>query len=578
MLYAGIPTIILISAFYFYPKNAWKPFYNLCVCMSAVGFLVTVAAFFTFDTPSVLPLPYVFDDFYIVTNRLTLYMLMCVYGVLFCGILFFKHQIFFQIHHFEKMIILWLYTVFIIFSISAQNILQIVFAWAGCALCIFATSVYKDEKQGADMLPLQAFFAYIWPLVLFCVVFVMNVHDTMFGAIVFTLAICAMLGIFPCNGWVERFFAQGKLYAVLMCTLQIVLVVKFIHIYMGNIPTGFSFKQTPFLSMIAVTTMLVGGMVVYNQIDIFKRLAYIFGVFGSLGLLAFSVLPLPYTMVLLLYYMWIYVSIAGILCVIHFVLSGERNIHHMGGISQHTPILFVLYFVVMLGVGYVPIHSISAIMGKAVYVVDMPYTVYYILPIGGIFLLGHFLFCYGFGHLGVLLFIEENNTHEMVSAYLKKPSETINIFMAFLLILVCGIIFGVISNNMILPIYQKQWTYGNVLYLVVVTVGILGFVIGLFTKNKDFQISPFYSRNLYLYILYVKAIHGILYVLNRPSIGNNTADGNKVLDGGTMDTHKKLSRFKDIFMDETKFPYGMGYGPFIVCSVILLLFLIGYGM
>ncbi len=565
MLYAFIPVVVLISALYFYPRNAWSLFYGLSVLSAVLGVGITAVSFFTFDTPTALYIPYVFSDFYLVTNSVTLYMTMGVYSMLLCAMLLFRHRIFYQVHHFEKLILLWLHTLFVIFAISAQDMLQILFAWAGCALCMFAISAYKDAKTDVDM-PLYAFFAYILPLMLFIGVFATNTQYTWFGNVVFIVSVCSIWGVFPFNMWVGRLFTQAKLYAVVLCTLKTVLAVKLVQVYMYNMTAEFVFNDTTFIPAVAVGTLLIGAMVVYNQMDIFRRLGYIFGVFGSMSIVVSSVLPLPYAMVFMLYYGWIFLSIATILCVVHYVLSGERDICHMGGISQYAPILYVLYFVVMWGVGYVPVHLISIIMGKAVFVVDVSYSMY---PIGGVFLIGQFVFCYGFGRMGALIFTQEGNADDMVTAYLKKPSKWI--LSAFVLVLIGATAFGFISNTTVLPPPQKTWQYGNVLYVVLVATSILGFVLGLFPKSKTIQISEFYRHNLYINDTYYFVVHKLLAALNRPP-APKTATHRRV-DAQVL---RILHKCKAVFITMHKSPYGMGYYPFVASVLVVLAILVRY--
>ena len=573
MPYILIPVFVLISAFYFYPKDKWKPFYRISVALSVLGLGVSAVHFKIYDSMVMIHIPYVFSNFYIVINLQTLFMLMGVYAVLLVGMLVFKHKSFAQTHDFEKVIILWLHALFVIFAISAQNILQVLFAWAGVSLCIFAISAYKDEKDDTGLPVLYTFFSYICPLILLIVAFVSNALYTPFGAFAFVVSVCSILGIVPFNAWVERFFVQAKAYAVVMCMLKIVLAVKLIQVYMDYAPADFILLNSPILAFVGGVGMLIGAMIVYNQVLIFKRLAYMYGMFGGLGLILTGVFPLSYVMLFMLYNIWIYMGVAILLCIVHYVLSGEQDIRYMGGLSQYTPTLYILYFVIMMGIGYVPIHIVSLMLGKALTTVNMSYSPYENMVLGAMFIVGQFMLCYGFGRMGALIFTQEGNRNDMVTAYIRPPSKTL--FTALLCVLVCMAIFGFISYKIIVPNTVTPWQYTRILYTGVVGISIMAFVMGLGQKNSQIKTSEIYMNNVYINVAYKKLLDMLLVILHHSSQREQT-EQTEYLKFVSIDNTAWIQKFTSGFRHITKSYYGMGYHLMSISTLALVILLLGH--
>lgn len=510
MLYAILPIFAILGMLYFYSRNSWNGCYYTAVITCGIGVVLSVVMSQMGVDVEYVRIAYALGDIYLVISPSTLYVMMLIYGIVLCGSVVLRHDLFAQGHAFEKVILLWGIVFFAIIAAQAQSVYQIVFGVVGMLGLAILMRAYRDENIDTDGIWFGIFLKTI--IVLSMLVGLITHGFETFVVVewqpIIWILIALLCGVFPFGLWLFGFFVQSKVYAMIVSAMFMVLSTRLIYVL--DMHDLFDFHNV-YGAMYGGFGMIFGACMAYNQTDICKRLASLYGAFGGVGMVGLAIFPTPQAILLIQYYALIFVVLGTVVYAVQYVLSGERDLKHMGGGRIYAPLVYILYFAVVLGVGYMPIHPVSMVLGDAVHRVYMDFTMYDWVSIGLLFFMGHFMICYGVGRMGAMMFLQNAQTHDMVSAYI-RPASKYTIFAIVFAIALHGL-SALLTPSGFEFLGQKTWTYGGVLYGLILVTSVFAFGAGILKSSPQMDLDTMYANGMYVHQKTDKVIARIVYAI-----------------------------------------------------------------
>lgn len=174
------------------------------------------------------------------------------------------------------------------------------------------------------------------------------------------LAFGIKMPVFPLHTWQPDTYAESPapatiLLSGIMLKMGIYGLIKWL---LPIAPEGVHF-YAPYVMALAITGVVYGSVIAIRQKDIKRLVAY--SSFAHVGLMAAAIFTLsPEGIQGAVVQMFAHgVSVAGLFMIIDYVerRTGTRDILALGGITQGTPVLTVLFMIITLGAVALPLTS-----------------------------------------------------------------------------------------------------------------------------------------------------------------------------------------------------------------------------
>lgn len=413
---------------------------------------------------------------------------------------------------------------FVQLLLASSYIGQIVFAWVGILFtATVLTGLLTSEHTGEKYNNIIFFGINFFAVLLFIAsVQIGNVLSTVenagdlttqyliFGMMpkdiiiyFFIASITIPFAIPPFNLWVEHVSdSSASVMAVVFSTLLIVSSYVLFHVLAV---IDISELGRTVVAASSLITVIVSSLIALSKKNIFECFSYIYSAVTGMILFGFAVSSSEYV---LLFSSVQYVGVVALFLIagaVSHALSGEVNMTKMGGLVQHLPGIYFVFFVSVLAVLSIP--PFSGFFAKTWLFSNLMIANEYTLWIGLILLsVAQFAMAVVFGRVWGLIFYGDENQDELVKAHMIGTNHYVlfSLVVLAILLLLSGwfaekVFFNFTEND-------NEFNWFVIIELIIsmaVSVGGLFYGFRKITKNQNdldkVYNSPALNNNLYVY-------------------------------------------------------------------------------